>query len=152
MTDHPLDDLAAYALGVLDPDETARVDAHLTSCASCRSEARAFADTAWTIAESQGRDAPSHVRAAIVARARADGAAVGPIRARSAPDRVERILDDLFGGLGRAEHPIERSEDRAAMAVVQLPERRRVAARDPSHERSIDISLVAGYDIGPRNG
>ena len=36
MTEHPLDELAAYALGVLDGDESARVAAHLASCKTCR--------------------------------------------------------------------------------------------------------------------
>jgi len=73
MTEHPLDDLAAFALGVLDPEESARVERHLASCASCRAEAQAFAETAWAIAETQGRDVPSRVRATIVERARAEG-------------------------------------------------------------------------------
>jgi anti-sigma factor RsiW len=72
MTDHPSDDLAAYALGVLPADEGSRVSAHLRSCPSCSAEVRALAETAWTIAETQGRDAPSGIRAAIVGRARAD--------------------------------------------------------------------------------
>ena len=75
MTDHPIDDLAAFALGVLDPEEAARVERHVASCPSCRVATRIFAETAWTIAETQARDAPSRVRAAIVERARAERAA-----------------------------------------------------------------------------
>ena len=75
MTVHPLDDLAAYALGILDDDELRAVTTHLESCASCRAEARALAETAWTIAETQGRDVPPRVRAAIVERARREGTA-----------------------------------------------------------------------------
>jgi len=103
--DHPLDDLAAYALGVLDPEETARVDAHLTSCASCRTEARAFAETAWTIAEAQGRDAPGRLRAAILARARAQDAA--------------RPSRSLFGSLRRPV-PLFVPVALAALLVVAL--------------------------------
>lgn len=73
MTVHPIDDLAAYALGVLDGDELRAVTAHLDSCPSCRAEAQAFAETSWTIVETQGRDAPPRLRAAIVARARSEG-------------------------------------------------------------------------------
>jgi anti-sigma-K factor RskA len=72
MTVHPIDDLAAYALGVLGGDELRAVAAHLESCASCRAEVKAFAETAWTIAETQGRDAPPRLRAAIVERARGE--------------------------------------------------------------------------------
>jgi len=75
MTEHPLDDLAAYALGILDADETARVSAHLQSCKTCRTAVESLAETVWTITETQGRDAPPRVRAAIVERARVDRAA-----------------------------------------------------------------------------
>lgn len=37
-TPHPDDALAAYALGILDADERALVEAHLAGCASCRAE------------------------------------------------------------------------------------------------------------------
>src|SRR5919108_93067 len=42
MTEHPRDDLAAYALGALDPHERQAVDAHLETCASCRAEVDAY--------------------------------------------------------------------------------------------------------------
>lgn len=38
MRAHDLDELSAYALGSLDAEESARVEAHLESCAGCRSE------------------------------------------------------------------------------------------------------------------
>jgi len=69
MTAHPTDDLAAYAIGALDEGERRLVDAHLSTCPSCRAEVRAFSETAWTIAESAARDAPPRLRAAIVERA-----------------------------------------------------------------------------------
>jgi anti-sigma-K factor RskA len=70
---HPLDDLAGYALGILDGEELRALEAHLETCASCRAEVRSFAETAWAIAETQGRDAPPRLRAAIIARAREGG-------------------------------------------------------------------------------
>lgn len=36
--DHPEDAIAAYALGVLDADERAGLEAHLAGCAACRAE------------------------------------------------------------------------------------------------------------------
>ena len=36
------DDLAAYALGALDPDEAARLEAHLATCERCQAELRAL--------------------------------------------------------------------------------------------------------------
>ena len=76
MTEHPRDDLAAYALGILDADAQRTVGAHLETCTSCRAEARAHAETAWQVAETAGRDAPGRVRSAIVERARGDNAAL----------------------------------------------------------------------------
>ena len=40
MSQHPSDDLAAYALGALDPAEEARVREHVESCERCRAELR----------------------------------------------------------------------------------------------------------------
>ena len=74
MTEHPVDDLAAYALGALDPEEAKRVAAHVNTGRDCAVATRLFAETAWTIAETQGRDAPGRLRAAIVERARAERA------------------------------------------------------------------------------
>jgi anti-sigma factor RsiW len=74
MTSHPTDDLAAYAIGALDDEERRLVDAHLESCPSCRAEVRAFAETAWAIAETAQRDVPLRLRTAIVERAYGAGA------------------------------------------------------------------------------
>jgi anti-sigma factor RsiW len=38
VSQHDLDELAAYALAALGPDEAARVEHHLRSCADCRAE------------------------------------------------------------------------------------------------------------------
>ncbi len=39
---HPTDQLPAYALGALDPEEAAQVEAHLMVCETCRAELRAY--------------------------------------------------------------------------------------------------------------
>lgn len=70
MTDHPIDDLAAYAIGALDDEEQRLVGAHVATCPSCRTEVRAFSETAWTVAATAARDTPPHLRTAIVERAR----------------------------------------------------------------------------------
>ena len=79
MTSHPTDDLAAFALGALDPDEARAVGAHLASCPSCRADVRAFAETASTIAETAARDTPPGLRAAIVDRARRESRRQGSL-------------------------------------------------------------------------
>lgn len=38
MRPHDLDELSAYALGALSPEEAARVEAHLHGCHGCRAE------------------------------------------------------------------------------------------------------------------
>jgi len=70
VTNHPRDDLAAFALGALDAQEKRAVRGHVERCASCASDVRAFEEAAWALAETAQRDAPASVRAAIVARAR----------------------------------------------------------------------------------
>lgn len=42
---HPLDDLAVYALDALEYDERAAVESHLAGCASCRAEVDAYRAT-----------------------------------------------------------------------------------------------------------
>src|SRR5215211_2897505 len=46
--------LPAYALGALEPDERARVDDHLATCATCRAEAASYA----YVVDSLGAAAP----------------------------------------------------------------------------------------------
>lgn len=76
MTTHPTEDLAAHALGILEPEEQRAVDAHLAICRPCRDEERSFAETAWAVAESSERPVPAGLRSAIVSGVRADGASV----------------------------------------------------------------------------
>ena len=44
MTEHPRDDLAAYALGALDAPEQRVVEAHVERCALCRAEVDGYRD------------------------------------------------------------------------------------------------------------
>ncbi len=71
--EHPSDDLAAYAVDALDPDERAAVEAHLATCASCRAELAEHLDTLARLTEAvappaggleqllAGLDAPRHL-------------------------------------------------------------------------------------------
>lgn len=70
-TDHPLDDLAAFAIGALDRDEAAAVSVHLAGCPQCRSEVDAFSAVAWDIAALAPSPASAgDARARVVERAR----------------------------------------------------------------------------------
>ena len=91
MTAHPTDELAAFALGALDPGEAGVIGAHVESCPSCRAEIRALGETAWMMAETAARDAAPALRAAIVERARRE----------SRPERRPGPFSSLAAILGR---------------------------------------------------
>ena len=71
--EHPLDDLAVYAVDALEPNERAAVEAHLAGCASCRAELAGHLDTLARLTEAfappaggleqllAGLDAPRHM-------------------------------------------------------------------------------------------
>jgi anti-sigma factor RsiW len=70
MTDHPRDDLAAFAIGALDAEEARAVRLHLETCDVCRADVRALQETAFAVAATSVREAPAGLRAKIVERAR----------------------------------------------------------------------------------
>jgi anti-sigma-K factor RskA len=150
MTEHPLDDLAAFALGVLDPEEAQRVERHLASCTSCRLEAQAFAETAWTIAASHGRDAPPRVRAAIVERARAEHAGRASLAGffrrpvpLIVPVALAAILVVALVGYGTA----RRDADRYAAVVAQT-----IGAKVVPLAATGAVGGVRGSLVIPANG
>ena len=73
MTEHPRDDLAAFALGALDEDERRSVDAHVSACATCTTEVEDYRDALHTYASAAETVAPD-LRGRIVERARRDNA------------------------------------------------------------------------------
>ena len=92
MNTHPIDDLAAYALGVLDAGERAPVERHLADCAACRSEVETYAETAWSIAQTAAVEVPAGLRDAIVARAQREARPVVGPRAPSLYDQLITLL------------------------------------------------------------
>lgn len=58
LSTHISDLIPAYALGSLDPDEAAEVQAHLATCESCRAELRAYEDVMADLALSVPQVAP----------------------------------------------------------------------------------------------
>jgi anti-sigma factor RsiW len=69
---HPRDDLAAFALGALEPDEARAVRVHLDGCEECTADIRALEESAFAIAATSEREVPARLREAIVERAHDD--------------------------------------------------------------------------------
>ncbi len=84
------EDLAAYALGALDRDETAEMERHLEGCERCQEEMRWLAPAVQLLPESVERhEPPRQLRAALMAEVRADAREA---EARPAPARSRRWL------------------------------------------------------------
>jgi anti-sigma-K factor RskA len=67
------EDLAAYMLGALTPDETAGFERHLEGCERCQGEMRWFEPAVNSLPESVERqEPPPQLRAALMAEVRAD--------------------------------------------------------------------------------
>ena len=67
------EDLAAYMLGALEPDEAAGFERHLENCKRCRREVRWFEPAVHMLPESVERqEPPPRLRAALMAEVRAD--------------------------------------------------------------------------------
>ncbi len=72
MIGHPLDDLAAYAIGALDAGEARAVRLHLARCGSCRTELASFEEVSWGIAGLATAAPAGDLRERVMARARRD--------------------------------------------------------------------------------
>lgn len=92
MNGHPSDDLAAFALGVLDAPERESVERHLAVCPGCQEEVDAFAETAWSIAQTAALDTPSGLRESIVARAMRESRPLAQPRPVSVFDRLIGVI------------------------------------------------------------
>jgi anti-sigma-K factor RskA len=155
MTDHPTDDLAAYALGALDADEARAIGAHVDSCARCQADVRAFSDTAWTIAESRARDVPAGLRAAIVERAlresqperAAPSGGIFAFLARPIPLMVPAALALALVIATTGYVVAQRDADRYGAALAAIPGAR-VVALAPTGE----LTGVRGSLVVPQNG
>jgi anti-sigma-K factor RskA len=79
------EDLAAYMLGALDPDETAGFERHLQGCERCQGDMRWFEPAVQSLPESVERqEPPSRLRTALMDEVRADvQSARRPARQRS---------------------------------------------------------------------
>jgi hypothetical protein len=93
-TDHDRwsDDLAAYMLGALDPEQAAELEHHLEGCERCRAEMRWLTPAVQALPESVQRvEAPARLREGLMAEVRADAEAASvPAAAATATGAVER--------------------------------------------------------------
>jgi anti-sigma-K factor RskA len=156
MNAHPIDDLAAYALGTLDAEDARVVGSHVDSCSRCQADVRALSDTAWTIAESRARDVPAGLRGTIVERARREGrperaaARSGPIFSFLA--RPVSLFTSLALGVALVVATTgyviaQRDADRYGTALAAIPGAR-VVALAPTGE----LAGVRGSLVVPQNG
>jgi anti-sigma factor RsiW len=156
MTAHPTEELAAFALGVLDPGEAGAVRAHLDTCPSCRAEIRAFGETAWMMAETAARDAAPSVRAAIVERARRESrparrpgpfGALAAILGRPLPFAVPLSLAVALVVAAAGYVVAQRDADRYGAALAGVAGAR-VVALAPTGE----VDGVSGSLVVPQSG
>lgn len=119
------ENIAAYALGALEPGEAAELERHIEGCERCRSELRWLTPAARSLPESvERRESPPELRRKLMeevrADARASAAAPGGAARRNSPGWAHRLH---FGRLGW--RPV------AGLAAVALA-----------------AVAVAGYEIG----
>ena len=128
MTEHPREDLAAYATGALDATDARRVGSHLDQCSACRADAEAFGEVAWAIADASARTPPAALRDRVLAVPR-DG----------------RAADSWFSRLGelvRRPVPLAVPLALALLLVVSLAGLR--GARGDADSYAAAIAGVAG--------
>jgi len=96
MSDHERwsEDVAAYMLGALEPEEAAALEHHAEGCERCRAEIRWLTPALDALPESVEREQPpAELRARLLAEVRADvgaGAAAGASRGAAKPGLAER--------------------------------------------------------------
>jgi anti-sigma-K factor RskA len=87
------EDLAAYMLGALDPDEKAGFKRHLAGCEHCQGEVRWFEPAVQSLPESVERQQPPpRLRATLMAEVRADARTHAKPERRVAKQRSRRWL------------------------------------------------------------
>jgi len=78
------DDLAAYMLGALEPDEAAELERHLEGCERCREEMRWLEPAVHSLPESvERREPPKQLRQSLMTEVQKDVPAEEPARSRS---------------------------------------------------------------------
>jgi anti-sigma-K factor RskA len=123
------EEVAAYMLGALEPEDVAALERHAEDCERCRSELRWLAPAVEALPEAVARrEPPPRLRARLMAEVRADARAAGTGRERSAGLRTR------FAQLGRRSGSLNWKPLAGAVAAVLL------------------VAAFAGYEIGSSSG
>jgi anti-sigma-K factor RskA len=160
---HPLDDLAAYALGALDDSERQAVDDHLASCLTCRAELAGHQETLAALTPDEAPPAAVWERIAV-----SIGAPGLPDPHTGGPAPSSRAVSDLpvparpsSAGAGDDTEP-EHETDHAVDAIPAIPSLAEARARTRRPPRlglvAAAASLLAlvtggafGYALGNSN-
>ncbi|MDI2129200.1 anti-sigma factor family protein [Yinghuangia seranimata] len=134
-------DVAAYALGLLDPGESAAFEAHLAGCARCRHELGELGDTAALLALSAEADADVFGPPG----GRVDEAAAARFRAAVREEVARGEEPDLFVVEGAVEGTVGGPVDLAAYRRTRL--RRRVAL-SVAGAAAAAVLVVSGVALG----
>jgi len=121
------DELAAYALGALEPGEAGAFERHLEDCGRCRAELRWLQPAVGSLPEAvERREPPPRLRESLMAEVRADARAVG-------------AEGEAEGGsvLGWIHRSFSHRGLRLAAGLASL---------------ALAIAAVAGYEIGKGGG
>ena len=154
MTEHPRDDLAAFALAALDETEQRRVGAHVAECASCTAETESYREALVTYAAAAQGTTPD-LRETIVARERRAAGPARALRSRSwiaglrrpipafVPAFLAVLLVASLAGLVQS----RRETDAYVSALAAIP-----GGRVVSMESSVAGSDVRGALVIPQSG
>jgi anti-sigma-K factor RskA len=156
--DQVREDLGAYALDALAPDERVAVDAHLATCQACRDELRAMNEAAAalsTVAPARPMDPirKAAVRQRLLERARTDNSGVRPIRSAAIPARAAALpwwiaaaasVAFVVAMYQRGVVQREREDVRAALAAESV---RVVQLRDSLADRERMLLALSGADV-----
>jgi anti-sigma-K factor RskA len=126
--DHWSEDLAAYMLGALEPEDVAALEHHAESCERCRSEMRWLEPAVEALPEAVARrEPPPQLRAQLMAEVRADARAAGTSRESAGPRARFKAWRQASGSF--AWKPL------AGLAAVALI-----------------VAVFAGYEVGNGGG
>jgi anti-sigma-K factor RskA len=133
--EHWKDEVAAYMLGALEPEQAAELERHAGTCERCREDMRWLAPAVDALPEGvPRRQPPPQLRERLLAEVRADAAAAGVAEAEA--ESSGRGLRERLAGLLRGSGPGRRWRPLAAGFAVVI----------------VLLAGVVGYEVGQGGG